>query len=88
MEAQATASMRLPWAIICFTALTRTVMPRSLNDPVWELPQSLIQSSATPRHRPRRSAQKRFVPPSYIETMLSSSICGSTHSFLPQTPDP
>src|SRR5215470_11548498 len=88
VEAQATALMGAPSEIICFTCDTSTVMPRSLKDPLWVLPQSLTQSSFTPITLPKRSAQKRLVPPSYSETMLSSAICGRIHSFLPQTPDP
>ena len=34
VEAQATARIGFPSAIICFTTDTRTVIPRSLNDPV------------------------------------------------------
>ena len=46
------ALMGFPSAIICFTVLTSTVMPRSLNDPVCELPQFLIHSSSKPRLLP------------------------------------
>ena len=63
-------------------------MPRSLNEPVCEFPHSLTHSSARPSSRPNRSAQNRLVPPSSIDTMLSSSTSGHTHSFLPQTADP
>ena len=42
----------LPCLIICRTTLTSTVMPRSLNDPVWLLPQSLIHRSGSPRLAP------------------------------------
>merc|ERR1719502_2571864 len=42
-----------------------------------------------PRHSlPYRSAQKRFVFPSNMETMSSSSIPGRIHSFLDHTPEP
>ena len=47
VEAQATASMGTPSAIICLTTETSTVMPRSLNDPVCELPHCLTQRSST-----------------------------------------
>ena len=62
--AQTTAEMGAPSEIICFTCDTSTVIPRSLNEPLWVLPQSLIQSSFTPIIFPKRSAQKRLVPPS------------------------
>ena len=78
----------MPSAIICLTTETSTVMPRSLNDPVCELPHSFTQRSSRPSSRPKRSAQKRFVPPSSIDTTFSSRISGQTHSFLPQTPEP
>src|SRR5687767_2023994 len=48
VDAHATASIGFPIAIICSTTETSTVMPRSLNDPVCELPQSFTQRSATP----------------------------------------
>jgi hypothetical protein len=80
--------MGTPFAIICFTCETSTVIPRSLKEPVWLRPHCLTQRSRTPITLPRRSVQKRFVPPSYIETMFSLSISGSTHSFLPQMADP
>src|SRR5215467_13286999 len=88
VEAHATALMGAPSEIICFTCDTRTVIPRSLNDPLCVLPQSLIQRSSTPMILPKRSAQNRLVPPSYNETTLSSLISGRIHSFLPQTPEP
>ena len=53
-----------PSEIICLTCETSTVMPRSLNEPLWVLPQSLIHRSFTPTIFPKRSAQKRFVLPS------------------------
>ena len=49
-----------PGAIICRTTETSTVMPRSLNDPVCELPHCLIHRSSTPRLRPKRSAHSRL----------------------------
>ncbi len=64
VEAHATALIGAPSEIICLTCETSTVMPRSLNDPLWVLPQSLIHRSSTPMTLPKRSAQKRFVPPS------------------------
>ncbi len=63
-------------------------MPRSLNEPVCELPHCLTQRSSSPRDRPKRSAQNRLVPPSSIETMFSSRRSGQTHSFLPHTDEP
>src|SRR2546427_2830997 len=88
VDAQATAWMGEPSEIICLTCETSTVMPRSLKEPLWVLPQSLSQRSSTPMTLPKRSAQKRLVPPSYSETMLSLAICGRSHSFLPHTPEP
>ena len=89
MDAHATALMGAPSEIICFTCDTSTVMPRSLNEPLWVLPHSFTQSSLMPITLLNRSAQKRFVPPSYSETMFFSlSICGKIHSCLPQTPEP
>ena len=52
MEAQATAGISLPRAIISFTIETRTVIPRSLKEPVWVLPHCLIQRSSTPSWAP------------------------------------
>ena len=52
VDAQAIARIGAPSAIICFTTLTSTVIPRSLKDPVWLLPQSLIQRSESPSVRP------------------------------------
>src|ERR1017187_9614859 len=88
VEAHATAWMGAPSLIICLTCDTNTVMPRSLNEPLCVLPQSFTHRSATPITLPNRSAQNRFVPPSYMDTMFSSAICGRIHSFLPQTPEP
>ena len=48
----------------CRTAETRTVIPRSLKEPVWLFPHCLIQRSVRPISEPRRLAQNRFVPPS------------------------
>src|SRR3974390_2763885 len=84
VEAQATALIGAPSEIICLTWETRTVMPRSLNEPLWVLPQSLIQRSFKPMTLAKRSAQNRLVPPSYSETTLAFSIWGSIHSFFPQ----
>src|SRR4030042_1017486 len=64
VDAQATALIGAPSLIICLTCDTSTVMPRSLNEPLWELPQSLIQRSFKPSILPNRSAQNRLVPPS------------------------
>ena len=88
VEAQAMAAIGSPSLIMCLTTETSTVIPRSLNDPVWELPHCLTHRSSTPSILPYRSAQRRFVPPSYVDTMFSLSRNGTTHSFLPQTPDP
>ncbi len=48
VEAQATASIFFPRAIISFTIETSTVMPRSLNEPVWLLPHIFIHRSFMP----------------------------------------
>src|ERR1051326_8220979 len=88
VEAHTTAWIPAPWAIICLTTLTSTVMPRSLKLPVWLLPHNLIQRSLSPSDCPYRLAQNRFVPPSSRLTTFSSLSWGSTHSFLPQTPLP
>ena len=64
-------------------------MPRSLKEPVWLRPHCLTQRSRdADAPCPRRSVQNRLVPPSYIDTMFSLSISGSTHSFLPQMAEP
>src|SRR5215831_18086409 len=68
VEAHATALMGAPSKIICLTWETSTVIPRSLNEPLWVFPQSLIHRSGSPINFPKRSAQKRLVPPSYNET--------------------
>src|SRR5687768_221336 len=47
VDAHATASSDTPSAIICLTTETSTVMPRSLNDPVCELPHCLTHRSST-----------------------------------------
>jgi hypothetical protein len=52
VEAQPTAGIDFPRAIISFTIDTSTVMPRSLKEPVCEFPHCLIQSSETPSSRP------------------------------------
>ena len=52
---------------------------------MWLLPQSLTQRSSTPISLPRRSAQKRLLPPSSVDTTLASSTSGQTISRLPQT---
>src|ERR1043166_3921763 len=88
VEAHATALIGAPSEIICFTCDTSTVIPRSLNEPLCVLPQSFTHSSFTPIILPKRSAQNKFVPPSYSETMFWLSICGNIHSFLPHTPEP
>src|ERR1051325_11560058 len=63
-------------------------MPRPLNEPGGELPQSLTHRSSMPLCLPERSPQNRLLPPSYIETMFSSRRYGTIHSFLPHTPEP
>lgn len=64
-------------------------MPRSLKEPVCELPHCLTHRSDMPScSRPNLSAQNRFELPSNMLTMSSLAISGSTHSFLLQTPDP
>src|ERR1044071_203154 len=88
VEAQATALIGAPSEIICLTWETSTVMPRSLKEPLWVFPHSLIHRSFNPITLPKRSAQNRLVPPSYSETTFRLSICGKIHSFLPHTPDP
>ena len=88
VDAHATARTGLPSAIICLTLETRTVMPRSLNDPVWLVPHCLIHRSRSPSWAPYRSAQNKLVPPSNSETTFSSATWGWTSSFLPHTPLP
>ncbi len=88
VDAQATARTPPPSATICLTTETRTVIPRSLKEPVCEFPHCFTHRSSTPSSRPKRSAQNMFVPPSSIETTLSFRISGQIHSFLPQTPEP
>ncbi len=48
VDAQPTARTLWPSAIICLTAETRTVIPRSLNEPVCELPHCLTHRSSRP----------------------------------------
>ena len=50
--AHATARTGLPFAIICLTVDSSTVMPRSLNEPVWLVPHCLIQRSDSPSDFP------------------------------------
>lgn len=76
-----TARTGLPMARICCTAETRTVIPRSLKEPVWLLPLSFTHRSGTPICSPRRVAWKRLVLPSNMLTMLSSWMLGRTHSL-------
>jgi threonine synthase len=52
VDAQATARTGLPSAIICLTTETSTVMPRSLKDPVCELPHIFTHRSPSPSSRP------------------------------------
>ena len=52
VDAHAMARIGVPSSIICFTVLTNTVMPRSLKEPVWLLPQFLIHTSLRPIVRP------------------------------------
>ena len=72
VDAQPTARICRPLAIICRTIETSTVIPRSLNEPVCELPHSFTQTSSMPMLRPKASARNRLVPPSSIETTLLS----------------
>merc|ERR1719217_43141 len=89
VDAQPTPTMGMPRLRMWLTCETSAVMPRSLNEPVCELPHCLTHRSDMPRvSLPKRSAQKRFELPSNIDTMSSSGICGSTHSFLDHTPEP
>ena len=85
VEAQATAGICWPSAIIWLTMETKTVMPKSLNEPVWLLPHCFIHKSSMPSSAPKRSAQSKLLPPSYMETTFSSSTRGQTISFLPHT---
>jgi len=52
VEAQAMARTADPRAMISFTTLTSTVIPRSLKEPVWLTPDILIQRSSSPRVAP------------------------------------
>lgn len=63
-------------------------MPRSLKEPVWELPHCLTHRSFIPISFPNRSAQNRFELPSNMETMSLPEIVGSTHSLNFHTPEP
>ena len=56
VEAHATARIATPWRIICRTRETRTVIPRSLNEPVWDY------RRASPTDRSRR-VPVRTAPP-------------------------
>ena len=68
---------------------TSTVMPRSLNDPVWVLPHCLTQRSSRPI-----SLAVALGPEEVRAALVHARRCsrlagyGITHSFLPQTPDP
>ena len=77
-----------PRAIICLTIDTRTVMPRSLNDPECEVPHCLTRTSPRPSACAKRGTGVRCVPPSSIDTMCSRARPGATHSCLPHTPEP
>jgi hypothetical protein len=60
--------MRLTW-------LTRTVIPRSLKLPVWELPHCLTHRSLMPNDSlPNLSAQNKLLLPSNMLTMSSSEM--------------
>ena len=48
VDAHAMAVIESPSLIICLTTDTSTVIPRSLKDPVWELPHCLTHRSSTP----------------------------------------
>src|SRR6185295_18071442 len=56
---------------ISFTIETRTVIPRSLKDPVCDVPHCLIRSSPTPYSRAKASERISGEFPSPSETMLS-----------------
>ena len=49
---------------------------------------ALFQDRGHKNEWPYGSAQKRLLWPSYIDTMFSLSMPGSTHSFFPHTPEP
>src|SRR5438552_4042009 len=83
VEAHATART---FERISFTIDTRTVIPKSLNEPVCEVPHCLILSSPTPYSFARPSERISGEFPSPNETMLSSFRFGRTISFLDQTP--
>ena len=72
---------RLAVAIICRTTDTSTVIPRSLKDPVCELPHCLTHRSSMPSWSPNRRPDIRFVPPSSIDTMFSRELRGDPLSF-------
>ncbi len=90
VEAHPTAeSVLRPFLRMRFTCDTSTVIPRSLKEPVCELPHCLTHRSDIPSTSfPKRSAQKRLELPSNMETMSSSSMPGRIHSFLLHTPLP
>jgi len=94
VEAHPTAEM-VDWPSFLSVALrilltweTRTVMPRSLKDPVWLFPHCFTHRSVIPSMWPNRSAQNRFEFPSYMLTTSSLSIPGRIHSFFDHTPLP
>ena len=89
VDAHAIARIGLPCAIICLTTLTSTVMPRSLNEPVWLLPHSLTHRSSSP------SVCAVALGPEQVRAALVAARrrcrrrgAGATHSFLPHTPVP
>ena len=79
---------RAPSAIICLTTETSTVMPRSLNDPVCELPHCLTQRSSTPSSRRSGRPRAGWCRPRTSRRRSRRGRRGHTHSFLPQTPEP
>ena len=88
VDAHATARTGAPSAIICLTTETSTVMPRSLNDPVCELPHCLTHRSL------EAELAAEALGPEHVraalvhrhDVLVASS--GQTHSFLPHTPEP
>src|SRR5436853_4109072 len=67
VDAHATARI---FERISLTIETRTVMPRSLNEPVWDVPHCLILSSPTPYSLAKGSERISGELPSPRETTL------------------
>src|SRR5262245_17890329 len=85
VDAQATARTSRIDRIRC-TMETRTVIPKSLKDPVCEVPHCLIQIASTPNADAKPAEGSNGELPSPKVTMCRSSISGSTTSFLDHTP--